>query len=351
MRSPRTSRRASAMNLRVEILEDRVVPDGTPGVFYEPINNVPPPALPTDAVQVDWQGQTWLAAPGRWIVQANGLSGTPTEQITAFEQVVDSLNLDVHVESQLGIAGLFRLAGPADLNVQSLSDGLGAAASIQYVEPDFVEAAAQVIPNDPSFPALWGMNNTGSNPGVAPGKPDADIDAYLTGPSRGSTQVVVAIDDSGADYTHPDLYLNIWINQTEIPTSIRSTLVDTDSDGLITFWDLNDQANVGKVADNNGNGRIDAGDILRPISQGGWMDGIDGNAPGTANGFVDDIDGWDFYSNDNNPDDEWAGVWHGTHVAGTIGAIGNNGVGVTGVNWKTQIMIVRGLGPQGSGPY
>ena len=91
--------------------------------------------------------------------------------------------------------------------------------------------------------------------------------------------MIVAIDDSGVDYNHPDLYLNIWLNQTEIPASIRPNLVDTDGDGLITFWDLNAPANAGKVADNNGDGRIDAGDILRPVAQGGWMDGIDGNAP------------------------------------------------------------------------
>lgn len=351
MKSLRPAHRTHKQStLRLEFLEDRVVPDGTPGAF-DPNGVLSAP--PNDAVSVEWQGASRLAAPGRWIVQAEGLTGAPDEQSAAFEQVVDSLNLGVHVESYLGLNGLFRLAGPTELSAEELSNALGQA--VAYVEPDFVEAAAQVIPNDPSFNQLWGMNNTGNNPGVGPGVPDADIDAPeawdLTGPSRGSTQVIIAIDDSGVDYTHPDLYLNIWLNQTEIPTAIRPTLVDTDSDGLITFWDLNAPANAGKVADNNVNGRIDAGDILRPTSQGGWMDSIDGNAPGTANGFNDDLIGWDFFANDNNPNDEWTGVWHGTHVAGTIGAIGNNNVGVTGVNWKTQIMVVRGLGPQGNGPY
>src|SRR5262249_26903239 len=138
---------------------------------------------------------------------------------------------------------------------------------------------------------------------------------------------------------------------TEIPAAIRPSLIDTDGDGLITFWDLNAPANAGRVADNNGNGRIDAGDILRPLSAGGGMDGIDGDGPGTANGLVDDLDGWGLFRHDHHPNGGGAGVWHGTHVAGTIGAIGNNGVGVTGVNWKTQLMIVRGLGPQGNGPY
>jgi PKD repeat protein len=312
-----------------------------------------PPVAPPDAVPVEWLGETRLAAPGRWLAQVDGLTGTADEQRAAFQQTLTSFGLDVQVDAQLGLDGLFRLAGPSGLSAQALSSSLGLA--VRYVEPDFMEAAANVIPNDPSFSALWGLNNTGSNPGVGAGTPDADVDAPeawdLTAPSRGSTQVVVAVDDSGVDYTHPDLYLNIWLNQTEIPAAVRPNLTDTDADGLITFWDLNAPANLGRVADNNVNGRIDAGDVLRPVSVGGWMDGVDGNGAGAANGFADDLTGWDFFSNDNNPNDEWAGVWHGTHVAGTIGAVGNNGVGVTGVNWKTQIMIVRGLGPQGNGPY
>src|SRR5262245_57819937 len=161
MGSLRSLRRAARRraNLRMEILEDRVVPDGTPGTFFDPTEDAPPPVPPPDAVQVDWLGQTRLAAPGRWIVRADGLTGTAAEQITAFEPVVDALGLDVHVETQLGLDGLFRLAGPADLTVQLLSDSLGQVPGVRYVEPDFVDAAAQVIPNDPSFNQLWGMNN------------------------------------------------------------------------------------------------------------------------------------------------------------------------------------------------
>jgi hypothetical protein len=339
----------------MEILEDRVVPDGTPGVLSDPLA-APRVTTPPDAVPIQWQGHTQMVAPGLWIVQVSGLTGTADQQIAAFEPTVDALGLNVHIQQQLGIDGMFLLSGPTSLDVQTLSAAMTTVPNVQFVEPDFEQAAAQVIPNDPSFNKDWGLNNTGSNPGVGPGTPGADIKAPaawdLSGPTPGSTKVVVAIDDSGVDYTHPDLYKNIWLNQDEIPPSIRSTLVDTDGDGLITFWDLNDPANAGKVADNNHNGYIDAGDILRPISQGGWEDGIDGNGtPGSANGFVDDLIGWDFYNNDNDPNDEWTGVWHGTHVAGTIGAIGNNDVGVAGVVWKTQIMVVRGLGPQGSGPY
>src|SRR5262249_9285553 len=106
--------------------------------------------------------------------------------------------------------------------------------------------------------------------------------------------------------------------------------------GQITFWDLNEPVNQGpgKITDLNGTGYIDGGDLLRPVAQGGWADGKDeGN-----NGFTDDLIGWDFFGNDNDPMD---GLRHGTHVAGTIGAVGNNGIGVTGVAWQLQIMPVK----------
>ena len=62
------------------------------------------------------------------------------------------------------------------------------------------------------------------------------------------------------------------------------------------------------------------------------------------NGFVDDVHGWDFYDDDNNPDD---GGSHGTHCAGTIGAVGNNGKGIVGVCWNVSMVGIRFLGPNG----
>jgi len=102
--------------------------------------------------------------------------------------------------------------------------------------------------------------------------------------------IVVAVVDTGVDYTHPDLAANIWVNSREIA----------------------------------GNGIDDDG-----------------------NGFIDDIRGWDFVNNDNNPLDRQG---HGTHVAGTI-AGGNNGFGVTGVAYNARIMAVQVLGDTGSGSY
>jgi len=191
--------------------------------------------------------------------------------------------------------------------------------------------AQELIPNDPIYNQQYGLHYT-----QAP---------LAWGITTGSTRVTVAINDTGIDYTHPDLYLNIWINQDEIPSRIRSRLTDVDADGLITFWDLNDSSGInigaGKIVDLNGNGRIDGGDVLRDLSGGGWADGKDNG----HNGYVDDIIGWDFFGDDNDPMDE---AGHGTASARIIGAIGNNGEGVAGINWKVRMMPVRLL-PRGGG--
>jgi serine protease len=119
---------------------------------------------------------------------------------------------------------------------------------------------------------------------------EADIDApEAWDTTTGNSNVVVGVIDTGVDFTHPDLAANKWVNPGEIP----------------------------------GNGIDDDG-----------------------NGYKDDINGWDFVNNDNNPFDDNG---HGTHVAGTIGATGNNGIGVVGVNWTTSIMALKFLNASGSG--
>jgi subtilisin family serine protease len=156
---------------------------------------------------------------------------------------------------------------------------------VRYVEPDFVITTNR-IPNDPSFSRLWGLNNTGQTGGVA----DADMDvAEAWDTTTGSRSVVVGVIDTGIDYRHPDLAANMWRNPGET-----------------------------------------AGD------------GIDND----RNGFVDDVYGWDFANNDADPFDDEG---HGTHVAGTIGAVGNNGTGVVGVSWTVSLMALKFLGADGSG--
>jgi subtilisin family serine protease len=182
-----------------------------------------------------------------------------------------------------------------------------------------------VTPNDPLFPQQWWMQNVSA--------PQAwDI-------TTGSSAVVVNVNDTGIDYTHPDLYQNIWLNQREIPFAVGTNgLRDTDKDGLITFWDLNARSggrlvNGSFVSDVNANGYIDGGDLLNDSR---WENGVDNG----GNGFTDDLIGWDFVNLDNDPMDDHQ---HGTACAGIIGSPGNNDEGGSGIAWRVQLMATKGF--------
>jgi subtilisin family serine protease len=180
------------------------------------------------------------------------------------------------------------LSEPNTLHLR-VPEGIGTAGAIatlvtspfvDYVEPNYLRHLL-VDPNDTRLSELWALKNTGQSGGTA----DADIDAPEAWDIfTGSPDTIVAVIDSGIDYSHPDLQANIWANSDEIP----------------------------------GNGIDDDG-----------------------NGYVDDYRGWNFVSGNNNPMDDFAWVYHGTHVAGIIGARGNNDRGVVGVCWNVSLMPLK----------
>ena len=159
------------------------------------------------------------------------------------------------------VSGLHKLALGSGVAVESALAALRKDPHVLFAEPDYIVRATGVS-TDPLFVNQWDFHNTGQSGGTF----DADIDApEAWDVTTGTGSTIVAVIDTGVDYLHPDLAANIWVNQDELP----------------------------------GNGIDDDG-----------------------NGYVDDIRGYDFYNNDNNPFDDHG---HGTHVAGTIGAVGNNG--------------------------
>src|SRR5262245_27818086 len=211
-----------------------------------------------------------------------GLNGQPSALVQA----------DAPANPRLTHIRAFVASVPASDSARALAE-LRRDPRVRFAEPDAVYRV-DTLPNDPSFGQLWGLNNTGQSVKTAIGTADADIDApEAWATTTGSSAVVVAVIDSGVDTNHPDLAANIWTNPGE------------SCPGCAT-------------------------------------DGIDND----GNGYVDDIHGWDFVNNDNNPFDDNG---HGTHVAGTIGAVGSNGVGVTGVDWDVQIMPLKFIGANGQG--
>ena len=164
---------------------------------------------------------------------------------------------------------------------------------VRYAEPN-VHFHIDEFPNDSSFAQLWGLDNSGQAVNGVAGRSDADIDATEAWTiTTGSPDVTVGVIDTGVDYSHPDLAANIWINPGEDCAGCRNDRIDND-----------------------------------------------------GNGFVDDWHGWDFINNDNDPYDDNG---HGTHVAGTIGAVGDNEQGVAGVNWNVKLIPLKFIGANGSG--
>jgi subtilisin family serine protease len=181
---------------------------------------------------------------------------------------------------------------PEGVSVEEAGRVLSQSPDVEYAEPDYYLYPSETTPDDPLFTTEWGMFNSGP----PSGKAGADINAPKAWDiSTGSDDVVAAVIDTGVQITHKDLAANVWVNPGEIP----------------------------------GNGADD-----------------------DSNGYIDDINGWNFFDNNNqvfDPVTDQGQGSHGTHVAGTIGAVGNNGTGVAGVAWHVKLMVLKFIGPQPDG--
>jgi serine protease len=260
----------------------------------------------------------------------------------------------IHVSGAVLGQSLDLVSGLYEVNLNGLSVAnalteFQADPSVISVEPNYLVSAAGT-PNDPVFGSQYALQNTGQSGGVA----GVDIRAVQAWDVTSSaSHVIISLIDTGIDYNHPDLYQNIWINQAEIPKSRLKNLVDVYGDGYISFRDLNNPINqgVGKITDLNSDGRIDAADILAPMirdaqgndtGKGGWA--YAGNTQDGDTAHPNDFVGWNFIANNNQPFDDNG---HGTNVAGILGATGNNGVGVAGVDWQVQLQEIKSFDSQG----
>jgi serine protease len=159
---------------------------------------------------------------------------------------------------------------------------------VLFVEPNYI-LRTTATPTDPSFGFLWGMQNTGQNILGVTGTSGSDISATSAWDiTTGSKSIVIAVIDTGVDYTHPDLAANIWSAPSDFTVTIGGITITC----LAGTHGFNAISNTCDPMDNNN---------------------------------------------------------HGSHVSGTIGAVGNNGIGVVGVNWNTSIMGSKFLDASGSG--
>lgn len=196
---------------------------------------------------------------------------------------IDTLNSEYNVVSCEKIEGdnnspelsnIYKLTLDEGSELFTVAEDYSNDSNVEFAHPNYIMELYDE-PNDPYFNQQWALKNTGQNGGT----PGADIDASdAWDTTEGSSEIVIAIIDTGVDYNHPDLSANIWSNNDEIP----------------------------------GNGIDD-----------------------DNNGYIDDMRGWNFKDKNNDPMDYHG---HGTHCAGIAAAVIDNGVGIAGIAGHCKIM-------------
>ncbi|MCX6351508.1 MAG: S8 family peptidase [Bacteroidetes bacterium] len=233
--------------------------------------------------------------------EIGNLSETSLEQNMVGNNKIDSINLKFHsviVKKQLvgkkTLNCIYVIQFPIKTNLQKVIDQYYRTKEVEYAEIDQIGYGGgqkSINPNDSYYKRQWALKNDGTFT-LSTAKSGADINIENAWSiEQGDSNIIVAVIDGGAKLDHAEFKKRIWKNYSEIP----------------------------------GNGKDDDG-----------------------NGYIDDLQGWNFAYNNNDPSDDFG---HGTNVAGIIGANGNNSIGYAGVDWNCKLMILKGLNKTNFGFY
>jgi subtilisin family serine protease len=227
--------------------------------------------------------------PGMIIIKCIGDESIKKPALTALNKKYQVTSIDQVFKNSKNtiLEHVYVLKVPEDTDILSMISDYRPCSDVVYAELNYV-GELPLIPNDDYFTKQWALHNIGQIIWTgATGTPDCDIDAPdAWNITTGNSDIVIASVDSGIDYYHEDLADNIWNNEDEIPTN------GIDDDG---------------------------------------------------NGYIDDVIGWDFIDNDNDPMDEVTNpqFGHGTRCASVHSAVTDNIIGLAGLCWDCKTMVVR----------